>query len=109
MKIKKTNAMRILDQHKIIYDIETYEFDDEDVTGKKYHEVKENTFKTLVLKGDKKGLKRLLKGDFLRSCLNFITELILSFTLFFFGIFDALFNLFLLFFFDNSPLLTSKE
>lgn len=55
MKIKKTNAMRILDQHKIIYDIETYEFDDEDVTGKKYHEVKENTFKTLVLKGDKKG------------------------------------------------------
>jgi len=45
----------------------------------------------------------------LRSCLNFITELILSFTLFFFGIFEALFNLFLLFFFDNSPLLTSKE
>ncbi len=31
----------------------------------------------------------------LRSCLNFITELILSFTLFFFGIFEALFNLFL--------------
>lgn len=55
MKIKKTNALRILDQHKIQYEIETYEYDDEDVTGKKYHEVKENTYKTLVLKGEKKG------------------------------------------------------
>ena len=55
MKVKKTNAMRILDQHKISYDIETYAFDEDDVTGKKYHEVKENTFKTLVLKGEKKG------------------------------------------------------
>ena len=55
MKVKKTNALRILDQHKISYEVETYEFDDEDVTGKKYHEVKENTYKTLVLKGEKKG------------------------------------------------------
>lgn len=55
MKIKKTNALRILDQHKIHYEVHTYEYDDEDVTGKKYHEVDEHVFKTLVLKGERNG------------------------------------------------------
>lgn len=59
MKIKKTNALRILDQHHIPYEVFTYDFDDDDPTGKKAKDQKmfdENaTFKTLVLKGERKG------------------------------------------------------
>ena len=43
-----------------------------------------------------------------RSCLNFIKKNTLEFHSLIFGIFEILFNLFLLFFFDNSPLLTAK-
>lgn len=59
MKVKKTNALRILDQHKISYDIFTYQYDKDDVTGKNYRidePVEEGAvFKTLVLKGERKG------------------------------------------------------
>lgn len=59
MKVKKTNALRILDQHKIQYDIFTYEYDEDDVTGKTYRHdepVEEGAvFKTLVLKGERNG------------------------------------------------------
>ena len=59
MKVKKTNALRILDQHKLSYDIFTYEYDEEDLTGKKYRHdepvEEEAVFKTLVLKGERKG------------------------------------------------------
>jgi len=59
MKVKKTNALRILDQHKIGYEIFTYEYDEDDVTGKKYRQdepvEEEAVFKTLVLKGERKG------------------------------------------------------
>ena len=46
----------------------------------------------------------------LRSCLNFIEKKnTLEFHSLIFDIFEILFNLFLLFFFDNSPLLTAKK
>lgn len=55
MKKVKTNVLRILDQKKIIYDINEYEFDEKSLEG--HHGVKEDTiannkiYKTLVLKG----------------------------------------------------------
>lgn len=59
MKVKKTNALRILDQHHIDYAIFTYDFDEDDVTGKNSIQERpvpeEATFKTLVLKGERKG------------------------------------------------------
>jgi len=45
----------------------------------------------------------------LRSCLNFIINLILSFALFFSASFKRFLSYFHYSFFDNSPLLTSKE
>lgn len=32
-KTKKTNAMRILDKNHILYDIKTYEYTEEDLSG----------------------------------------------------------------------------
>ncbi len=59
MKVKKTNALRILDQHKVKYEIFTYEYDENDVTGKKSMDERplevEAIFKTLVLKGERNG------------------------------------------------------
>ena len=58
-KIDKTNAMRILDRSKIPYEIMTYTVDESDLSGE--HAAAElgldpkRVFKTLVLKGDKKG------------------------------------------------------
>ena len=45
----------------------------------------------------------------LRSCLNFIIKLILSFALFFSASLKRFLSYFDYSFFDNSPLLTSKE
>ena len=45
----------------------------------------------------------------LRSCLNFIIKLILSFALFFSASLKRFLSYFHYSFFDNSPLLTSKE
>lgn len=53
--MKKTNAMRILDQHKISYDICYYDTDDGKIDGKSVAEKTELppecVFKTLVTKG----------------------------------------------------------
>ncbi len=58
-KIPKTNAMRILDKAKIPYEVLTYEVDESDLSGEhiaaQLHMNPEMLFKTLVLKGDKKG------------------------------------------------------
>ena len=55
MKVSKTNALRILDQRKIKYEVHEYEFDEKSLEG--HHGVKEDNdennriYKTLVLKG----------------------------------------------------------
>ena len=55
MKKIKTNALRILDQKKINYDIKEYEYDEEHLSGE--HELEQvdfnenEVYKTLVLKG----------------------------------------------------------
>ncbi len=57
MKVSKTNALRILDQKKIKYEINEYEYDEKSLEG--HHGAKEDTvennriYKTLVLKGQK--------------------------------------------------------
>jgi len=59
MKIKKTNAIRILEQNKINYEYHIHDVDKDDIIGYSYF--KENNidlklvYKTLVLKGDKTG------------------------------------------------------
>ena len=68
MKIKKTNAARILDNLKIPYDIKTYEVDLDDlsaihVAASTGMDVK-MVFKTLVCRGDKTGvLMACIPGD----------------------------------------------
>lgn len=56
----KTNAMRLLDQAGIPYRIETYEFDEEHLGGEhvaaQVSLPEEQIFKTLVVRGDKKGV-----------------------------------------------------
>ena len=32
-KVKKTNVMRILDRHKIVYDTKTYAYTEDDLSG----------------------------------------------------------------------------
>ena len=58
MKVK-TNALRLLDQAKIKYDIETYEVDESDLSGvhviEMLHQDPKMVYKTLVLHGDKTG------------------------------------------------------
>ncbi|MFV0470065.1 MAG: Cys-tRNA(Pro) deacylase [Dysgonomonas sp.] len=59
MKINKTNAARLLDQHKIEYNLIPYEVDESDLSAihvaEQLGEPIEQVFKTLVLKGDKTG------------------------------------------------------
>ncbi|MFR9166946.1 MAG: Cys-tRNA(Pro) deacylase [Dysgonomonas sp.] len=59
MKIKKTNAARILDSLKIEYDLISYDVDESDLSAvhvaDQLDEPIERVFKTLVLKGDKTG------------------------------------------------------
>lgn len=55
----KTNAMRILDRAKIAYDTKEYEVDESDLSGSHAADMMGvdhgSVFKTLVLKGEKKG------------------------------------------------------
>lgn len=59
-QMKKTNAVRILDQHKIRYELVEYEVDEADLgattVARKLGQDVEQVFKTLVLRGDKTGL-----------------------------------------------------
>ncbi len=59
-KIKKTNAARILDNLKIDYEIKTYEVDEDDLSAVHVAETAgldiNSVFKTLVTRGDKKGI-----------------------------------------------------
>jgi Cys-tRNA(Pro)/Cys-tRNA(Cys) deacylase len=58
--MKKTNAVRILDQHKITYELVEYEVDETDLSAttvaRKLGQYVEQVFKTLVLRGDKTGI-----------------------------------------------------
>lgn len=59
-KVKKTNVMRILDKHKIMYDIKTYAYTEDDLSG--IHAAAElgldaaRLFKTLVGKDNRTGI-----------------------------------------------------
>ncbi|MFP4471681.1 MAG: Cys-tRNA(Pro) deacylase [Bacteroidales bacterium] len=57
--MKKTNAARILDQHRISYDLAEYEVDENDLSAEnvaaKVGQPIGIVFKTLVLEGDKTG------------------------------------------------------
>lgn len=59
MKISKTNAVRLLDQAKINYELIPYEVDESDLSAvhvaEQLNEPVEQVFKTLVLEGDKTG------------------------------------------------------
>lgn len=56
----KTNAVRLLDQHKIAYELREYEVDPEDLTAEtvalKIGLPIEQVFKTLVARGDRNGV-----------------------------------------------------
>lgn len=58
-KINKTNAARLLDKAKIVYELVPYIVDEEDLSAthiaEQLSEPIEQVFKTLVLKGDKTG------------------------------------------------------
>jgi Cys-tRNA(Pro)/Cys-tRNA(Cys) deacylase len=58
--MNKTNAVRILESHKINHSVHTYEVDEEDLSGTtvahKIGAAKETVFKTLVAEGDKNGI-----------------------------------------------------
>jgi len=60
IKMKKTNAVRILDQHKIYYELVLYDVDEADLSAttvaRKLGQDVEQVFKTLVLRGDKTGI-----------------------------------------------------
>ncbi|MBO7489030.1 MAG: Cys-tRNA(Pro) deacylase [Bacteroidales bacterium] len=60
MAAKKTNAARLLDQHKIQYDLIEYEVDENDLgaahIAEQLGQPIERLFKTLVLRGDRNGL-----------------------------------------------------
>ena len=66
MKIKKTNAARILDKLKIPYEIKTYEVDENDLSAVHVAETAgldvETVFKTLVTRGDKTGILMAVIG-----------------------------------------------
>lgn len=59
MKIDKTNAARLLDKAKIVYELIPYDVDESDLSAihvaAQLNEPVEAVFKTLVLKGDKTG------------------------------------------------------
>lgn len=56
----KTNAMRLLEQAKIVYDTAEYEVDEQDLSGEHVAQTLgqpvEQVFKTLVVRGEKNGL-----------------------------------------------------
>lgn len=58
--MKKTNAARLLDQHKIGYELIPYEVDEKNLAAthiaEQLNEPIEQVFKTLVLRGDRSGL-----------------------------------------------------
>ena len=58
--MKKTNAIRLLDQHKIAYELVEYQVDESDLSATsvaaKLGQNVERVFKTLVLRGDKTGI-----------------------------------------------------
>ena len=58
--MKKTNAVRILDQQKIAYELVEYEVDENDLgainVARKLGQDVEQVFKTLILRGDKTGI-----------------------------------------------------
>lgn len=58
--MKKTNAIRILDQHRITYETAEYEVGESDLSAttvaQKLGQNVEQVFKTLVLRGDKTGV-----------------------------------------------------
>jgi Cys-tRNA(Pro)/Cys-tRNA(Cys) deacylase len=58
--VKKTNAIRILDQHNVAYETVEYEVDELDLSAttvaRKLGQNAEQVFKTLVLRGDKTGI-----------------------------------------------------
>jgi Cys-tRNA(Pro)/Cys-tRNA(Cys) deacylase len=58
--MKKTNAVRILDQHKITYGLVEYEVEETDLSAttvaRKLGQDVKQVFKTLVLRGDKTGI-----------------------------------------------------
>lgn len=60
MKIKKTNAMRILDDHEIDYSIKEYSFDKDHLdaiyVATKLKMPVEQIFKTICIRGDKTGI-----------------------------------------------------
>ncbi|HPR86310.1 MAG TPA: Cys-tRNA(Pro) deacylase [Prolixibacteraceae bacterium] len=62
--MKKTNAVRILDQHQIHYELIEYEVDENDLSATnvaaKLGQDVEQVFKTLVMRGDKTGIFVLL-------------------------------------------------
>jgi Cys-tRNA(Pro)/Cys-tRNA(Cys) deacylase len=57
--MKKTNAARILDRNKVKYSVVEYQVDESDLTAQHVAELVgadvEQTFKTIVLRGDKTG------------------------------------------------------
>lgn len=69
--MKKTNAMRLLDQAGITYNIRSYSYDPDDLSGQKaaqaLHMPEKNVYKTLVVHGDRSG--------FLVCCLAADSEL----------------------------------
>ena len=58
--VNKTNAMRLLEQAGIAFRIETYEFDEEHLSGEHVASQvslpADQIFKTLVVRGDKQGI-----------------------------------------------------
>ena len=58
--VGKTNAMRLLEQAGIAFHIETYEFDEEHLSGEHVASQvslpADQIFKTLVVRGDKQGI-----------------------------------------------------
>ena len=58
--MKKTNAIRLLDQHKIAYELIEYQVDETDLSAStvanKLGQNVQQVFKTLVLRGDKTGV-----------------------------------------------------
>ncbi len=58
--MQKTNAMRMLDKAKLKYDIQEYEVDENDLSGvhvaAQIRQDPETVFKTLVARGEKRGI-----------------------------------------------------
>ncbi len=59
MAVSKTNAMRLLDQHGVLYEIKEYEVDPDDLSAetvaKKVGLPADQVFKTLCVRGDRNG------------------------------------------------------